>query len=125
LALKFTKNHYSPLPTCCEVKPCLRTGGSGLFAKENIPGGSKLGVTHVSVTNQGQMDLVGAGVVRTPLGGFLNHSDTPNAVVMPVGNIARILWSVRPIPAGQEITSYYTSGYEDIIPNFGGAKDLS
>jgi hypothetical protein len=125
LALEFKKHHYNPLPKCVEVKPCLRTGGCGLFAKEDIPGGSKLGVTHISVTNQQQMDLIKDGAVRTPLGGFLNHSDEPNAIVMPEGNIARILWSVKPIHKGEEITAFYTSGYEDIIPNFGGPKDLS
>ena len=59
---------YRPLPLN------LRLGFSkihdiGLFAKEKIEKGANLGMSHVKV---------GSKIIRTPLGGFLNHSDTPN-----------------------------------------------
>ena len=59
---------YRPLPKE------LRLGFSkihdiGLFAKEKIKRGRDLGVCHIQV---------GKELYRTPLGGFINHSDDPN-----------------------------------------------
>ena len=50
--------------------------------------------------------------IRTPLGGFLNHSEDPNCFVNT--NIhyhhgdQRELYTVRPIIEGEELTIYYT-----------------
>ena len=59
---------YKPLPKE------LRLGFSdihdiGVFAKEVIPQGTNFGMTHLQF---------GKTLIRTPLGGFLNHSDNPN-----------------------------------------------
>jgi len=59
---------YKPLPKE------LRLGFSdihdiGIFAKENIPMAKNFGMTHLQLGSQ---------IFRTPLGGFLNHSDNPN-----------------------------------------------
>ena len=59
---------YKPLPKE------LRLGFSdihdiGLFAKEDIPKGTNFGMSHIQVSDT---------LIRTPLGGFINHSDTPN-----------------------------------------------
>ena len=59
---------YKPLPKE------LRLGFSdihdiGVFAKEFIPQGTNFGMTHFQV---------GKNLIRTPLGGFLNHEDNPN-----------------------------------------------
>jgi len=59
---------YRPLPEN------LRLGFSkihdlGVFAKEKIERGTNLGMSHAKI---------GARIIRTPLGGFLNHSETPN-----------------------------------------------
>ena len=61
---------YKPLPEE------LRLGFSdihdiGLFAKENIPTGTNFGMTHIRVADN---------IIRTPLGGFINHSDDANCV---------------------------------------------
>jgi hypothetical protein len=110
---KFEEHHYRPLPPCVEV--CSGgTEGHGLFATQDIPAGSKLGITH-------RILFDGLESVRTPLGGFLNHSDKPNSMLIPQDNL-RILWTARPIAVGEELTIYYTVGYEDILPNFGGPK---
>jgi len=45
--------------------------GLGLFAKESISQGTNLGMTHLEL---------GQKIIRTPLGGFINHSNTPNCV---------------------------------------------
>jgi len=59
---------YKPLPKE------LRLGFSdihdiGVFAKEVIEPGTNFGMTHLQF---------GKTLIRTPLGGFLNHSDDPN-----------------------------------------------
>ena len=59
---------YKPLPKE------LRLGFSdihdiGVFAKKFIPQGTNFGMTHLQF---------GKNLIRTPLGGFLNHSDDPN-----------------------------------------------
>ena len=41
----------------------------GIFAKKKIPIGTNFGMTHLQF---------GKNLIRTPLGGFLNHSDNPN-----------------------------------------------
>jgi len=61
---------YKPLPKE------LRLGFSdihdiGIFTKEKLKRDRQLGITHVKV---------GQDLYRTPLGGFINHSDTPNCV---------------------------------------------
>ena len=60
--------YYRPLPAN------LRLGfsdieGIGAFAKEKIERGKNLGMSHAKI---------GSRIIRTPLGGFLNHSETPN-----------------------------------------------
>ncbi len=59
---------YKPLPEK------LRLGFSnihdlGIFAKEKIKAGANLGMSHLKL---------GEKIIRTPLGGFLNHADDPN-----------------------------------------------
>ena len=41
----------------------------GLFAKKDIKRGHDLGISHIQI---------GKELYRTPLGGFINHSDNPN-----------------------------------------------
>ena len=59
---------YKPLPDSLTVKTS-KVNGLGLFAKENIAQGTNLGMTHLKI---------GDTIFRTPLGGFINHSNTPN-----------------------------------------------
>ncbi len=117
--LKFTDQHYRALPHVVEIRP--NEHGHGLFAKENIAGGSILGITHYMLEEQERKDYL-TDAIRTPLGGFINHSDTPNGLLVPRLNVKE-LWAVRPIKVDEEITIYYNQAYYDIIPNFGGPKD--
>jgi len=116
---EFTDKHYRPLPPCVQVRKS-NNDGNGLFTVEDIPGGSRLGITHLILDSK-LTEEVGSDTIRTPLGGFLNHSDTPNGVLITKGSM-RILYTVVPLPKDTEITIYYTIGYQDIIPNYGGPK---
>ena len=59
---------YKPLPSSLTIKTS-KVNGLGLFAEENIIQGTNLGMTHLKI---------GDTIFRTPLGGFINHSNTPN-----------------------------------------------
>ena len=46
---------------------------------------------------------------RTPLGGFINHSDNPNCeVIRHEGSYTNHLYPIRPIKANEEITLKYS-----------------
>ena len=45
-------------------------------------------------------------LLRTPLGGFINHSETPNCEIQ--GNMTRHLYTLEDIEAGTELTVKYT-----------------
>ena len=66
---------YTPLPTYLEIRPS-PIHGQGLFAKKHIPKGSTLGISHV------YHDWFQDGWIRTPLGGFYNHSNAPNCEIV-------------------------------------------
>ena len=61
---------YSPLPEYLEIRSS-DIHGVGIFAKEDIPDNTFLGMSHI---------LLGEVIYRTPLGGFINHSDDPNCL---------------------------------------------
>ena len=59
---------YKPLPSSLTIKTS-KVNGLGLFANEDIAQSTNLGMTHLKI---------GDTIFRTPLGGFINHSNTPN-----------------------------------------------
>ena len=61
---------YKPLPDSLTIKTS-RVNGLGLFAKEAIPQATNFGMTHVEI---------GEKILRTPLGGFINHANDPNCM---------------------------------------------
>ena len=61
---------YKPLPDSLTIKTS-KVNGLGLFTKEDIIQGTNLGMSHLKI---------GDTIFRTPLGGFINHSSTPNCV---------------------------------------------
>ena len=66
---------YRPLPPQLTIKNS-KIEGLGLFATENIKKNSYNGVTHI---RDEQFDNK---YIRTPLGGFYNHSNDPNVMRM-------------------------------------------
>ena len=61
---------YKPLLDSLTIKSS-GIDGLGLFAKEFIVRGTNLGMSHIKL---------GDKIYRTPLGGFINHSNNPNCV---------------------------------------------
>tara|TARA_R110001606_G_scaffold8060_3_gene35410 strand:- start:190 stop:501 length:312 start_codon:yes stop_codon:yes gene_type:complete len=93
---KFTKSAYRPLPDCLTIKAS-NIDGLGLCATRNIDAGTVLGITH---------HYINSNTLRTPLGGFINHSDTPNCYIT-VTQHENTLHTVMPIRKGHELTVYY------------------
>lgn len=95
------KKFYRPLPDCLTIKTS-EIDGLGLFAKEHIPAKTNLGITHIK--DKRFQD----GYIRTPLGGFFNHTDlNPNCKVIYKQNFI-FLYSICEIKAGEEILVKYT-----------------
>jgi len=101
---------YKPLPDSLTIKQS-GISGLGLFAKEDIGQGTNLGMSHVAI---------GSGIIRTPMGGFINHSSDANTVKVelkinnsddPLLKIATKKWNLvtlQDIKEGEELTVRYT-----------------
>ena len=95
------KNMYRPLPESLTIKQS-KVNGLGLFAKEGIAQGTNLGTTHYKLNGD---------YIRTPLGGFINHSNTPNVVKVELKDDKYKKWSLvtlRDIKKEEELTIRYT-----------------
>tara|TARA_R110002020_G_scaffold36503_5_gene109801 strand:+ start:9723 stop:10025 length:303 start_codon:yes stop_codon:yes gene_type:complete len=75
--------------------------GLGLFAIADIPEDTCLGITHIKSREFER------GYIRTPLGGFYNHSESPNCKKVAEG-LVYSLWTLKAIKAGEELTVRYT-----------------
>ena len=71
--LKINRFYYKPLPNNLKIKKS-KIDGHGIFAKNNLKKGVDLGSTHIKVP------MIN-GYVRTPLGGFINHSENNNCAL--------------------------------------------
>jgi len=89
---------YRPLPPSVKITEGLE--GMGLVANHLIPAGTVIGLGHVRYA--GQPD----GWLRTPLGGFINHSLTPNCQAQLRDKEIWIV-ALRNIEEGQELTVFY------------------
>jgi len=97
---------YRPLPPSLTIK-ISPIHGLGIFAIEDIEADTYLGITHVYNTGFSQ------NWIRTPLGGFYNHSENPNCKLtdsfIEEGLIStKVLITLKAISAGDEITCTYT-----------------
>jgi len=91
---------YRPLPEYLTIKSS-EIDGLGLFTNVDIDDKFVFGITHIK-------DLrFQNGYSRTPLGGFFNHSETPNCEVFEEGDFIK-LRTIRKIKAGEELTAKYT-----------------
>lgn len=98
------RNMYLPLPDFLEIRPS-PIHGLGLFTRQKISEETLLGVSHV------KHPLFPDGWIRTPLGGFYNHSEQPNCHLTDsiIGDTpVKQLVTIRDIEEGEELTCYYT-----------------
>ena len=91
--------NYTPLPYFLTIKES-DIEGLGLFAKQNIDRGVDLGVSHVH-----HYKFLNS-YIRTPLGGFVNHSEEPNCKLVDYKTEMH-LYTTEAIKAGEELTLKY------------------
>ena len=96
---------YKPLPDSLTVKTS-KVDGLGLFAKEGIGQGTNFGMSHLKI---------GEKIIRTPLGGFINHSGDANCVKVELQMMNEKfdykkwnLVTLQDIKEGEELTVRYT-----------------
>ena len=96
---------YKPLPESVTIK---KSGihDLGLFADQDINQATNLGMTHFKIENI---------IFRTPLGAFINHSNTPNCEKIELHADGeepfKKKWNLitrQKIKKGEEITLRYT-----------------
>ena len=99
---------YKPLPEGLTIKAS-NVQGLGLFATKDFKADVVLGIAHIKNKNFPH------GYIRTALGAFYNHSDTPNCKNLegfwhhiPV----KYLVTTKDIKAGDELCAEYTL-YQD------------
>lgn len=93
---------YHPLPTGLIIADS-GISGQGIFATRRLVAGTELGVSHYRIDGE---------LIRTPLGGFINHANEPNCLKSQV----RIKpyydkWNLivnEDIDEGEELTLKYT-----------------
>ena len=100
---------YQPLPEHLTIAPS-SIHRLGLFTEEAIEQGTNLGMSHLKFDGE---------IIRTPLGGFINHSDEPNCVRAklrftnqddPNAKFDYVKWNlivIRDIKKGEELTVIY------------------
>jgi len=94
--------HYRPLPSGIVVADS-GISGQGLFTTQRLVAGTELGVSHYRIDGE---------LIRTPLGGFINHAEEANCRKSQV----RIKpyfdkWNLivaEDIDEGEELTLKYT-----------------
>ena len=96
---------YKPLPESVTIKTS-KVNGLGLFADQKIMRGTNLGMSHIKLKDT---------IIRTPLGGFINHANEPNCVkvelLMKNDSFDYKKWNLittQDIEKGEELTLRYT-----------------
>jgi len=89
---------YRPLPSYLTIK---KSGidGLGLYAINNIEINTLIGITHHHLWEE---------MVRTPLGGFINHSNDPNCKLIrgEKSSVSELL-TIKRIDKDEELTLKY------------------
>jgi len=100
-------SNWRPLPNFLTIRQS-KIEGLGLFALEDLPVGTDLGMTHV-------FDMrFQDHYIRLPLGAFINHHEIPNCKAVfaeddpEIGSLKHIrIITLKPIAQGEEITVKY------------------
>ena len=90
---------YRPLPDGLTIKNS-PIEGLGLFTNVDIKKNTFIGVTHI------RDEQFENKYIRTPLGGFINHSETPNCKLSKDGRFS-YLYTIKDIKGMEELTVKY------------------
>ena len=96
---------YKPLPDGLYVSNS-DIAGQGLFTNRKLEVGTELGLSQ---------KMIDDNLIRTPLGGFINHSEEPNVQKYQIGN-DYFIKVIKDIDVGEEITLKY-NWYNPVTDN--------
>ena len=91
---------YKALPDALHIGDS-QVAGQGIFATEDIPVDTELGLSHIL------LEILFDEIFRTPLGGFINHSDDPNCTKWSEDD-KYFVKTLRKIHKGEELFLCYT-----------------
>jgi len=97
--MKIKSKYYKPLDSRVTIKPS-NIEGLGLFAVTDIEEGVVLGISHV------YDERFKDQFIRTPLGGFINHSKEPNLEAKIDGDY-RYIKTIKDVESDDELTLLY------------------
>ena len=92
---------YRPLPDKLKIKNS-KIDGQGLFTDKKIKADTVLGMSHIKAP----IGSFENDVIRTPLGGFVNHSNKPNCELVETDAAFYLVTKVN-ISNGEELTVEY------------------
>ena len=93
---------YRPLPNQLYIG-ISTIEGNGLFTSSDIPKDNELGITHIK-NESGDFH---SNQIRTPLGGFVNHSENSNCMLYECGDYLKMK-TTKNIKKGEELTLTYS-----------------
>ena len=93
---------YRPLPRTLYIDNS-HIEGNGIFTSDELPKNEELGISHIK-NDSGDFH---SDFIRTPLGGFINHSETSNCELYECGDYLKLKTS-KLIKAGEELTLTYS-----------------
>lgn len=88
---------YKPLPNCIRLEES-SIEGLGLFTFKSIPADTNIGLSHIKVEDD---------LIRTPLGGYINHDLNPNCIIKKLTSNRYYIISLVDIFPGEELTANY------------------
>ena len=95
---------YRPLPEGLKIQNS-GINGQGLFTMVFLKRDTDLGMSHIILNHDPKEN--DDEIIRTPLGGFINHSDEPNCIKVKRGN-RYYLKTSKDISGGDELTIKYS-----------------
>lgn len=94
---------YRPLPNIVTIQKS-EIDGLGIFATSDIKPNEYIGITHFKDARAEEN-----GLIRTPLGGFLNHSADNNCVLKENPGGVLYMMTSKYINKGEELTLNYNT----------------
>ena len=122
---------YKPLPSGLIIKDS-DIQGQGVFTTRDLHVGCNLGESHYRIDTSGVESINQEEnknlFIRTPLGGFINHSEEPNChrsqIRIKPGFDKWIITVIKNITAGEELTLKYTMYVPKSMPTINGIAYL-
>ena len=122
---------YKPLPSGLIIKDS-DIQGQGVFTTRDLHVGCNLGESHYRIDTSGVESINQEEnknlLIRTPLGGFINHSEEPNChrtqIRIKPGFDKWIITVIKNITAGEELTLKYTMYVPKSMPTINGIAYL-